>query len=238
MPINFASVEAKGRRRVRLTFDNELDWAAFSTSFYSVACTDGAGPSPNVRQALLIQSPTGYERNHLDLALDADLVDGGSYTVSAIGVPATDTSVTSASSTLPLKIGERRKRATEQLGVSDAFLRLAGDDLVFDDGDFAETADGDLAIQGGVQSIVDQATECALSNGLPWAPSHGGKLRSFVDGSTRLLPAAADSVVRAILRDDRIQSATAEVVDGDISVNLSIVGGQFANAKIPFRVGS
>lgn len=220
MPISFAAVQSRGRRRIRLFFDNSLAAAAFtSLSFYTVTCDDGAGPSPNVLAAMLVANSP----NVVELVLGYDLVDGGLYTVTANGVPASDGSTTATPSTAPFRLGEVRARPAERTEPNDALLALLGVDLAFD-GDFLEDASGDLASVSGVRAVLQQGQSAVESNGLPWDLSYGAKLRKYVDGSKMLLGRAADDAAQAMLKDDRFTAVTAEVKNDEIEVHASLIG--------------
>ena len=86
MSIALTAVDPRSQRRVRLVFSHALSVGAFSSlAFYSVT-SDGAGVSPAVNGAFLVPSSP----NVVELSVTEDLLDGAQYTVSAVGVPATD----------------------------------------------------------------------------------------------------------------------------------------------------
>ena len=229
LTFSIATVEPRGRRRFRLTFDAVLDSSAFAASFYSVACTDGAGPSPGVVAAyVVIGCPSTVE-----IALSEDLVDGGLYSVVAASVPGVGGAT--AAGVLSVRIGEARKRPTEGPTLRDGLRSFFGEDLVWDD-DFVETPNGDLATCSGLDVIEAQARACVESNGLLWSPSRGARIRQFVDGSPHMLPQALAKAVREVSKDDRLLRVSGELADNEICLTLRMVGDQIANTTVPVKV--
>ena len=216
---SLATVEPRGKRRFRLGFDATISMDAFQTSFYSVACTDGAGPSPAVAAVYAVLGcPSTVE-----VALSEDLVDGGLY------------SVISDAGTLTVRIGEIRKRPTEGPSLRDGLHSFFGEDLVWD-GDLVESPDGDLATCSGISVVEAQARACVETNGLPWEPSRGGRIRQYVDGSPAMLPQALAKAVREVGLDDRVDQVSGELVNNEICLTLRMVGDQIANTTVPVKV--
>lgn len=210
MAIAFTAIELRGSRRVRLAFTNTLAAGAFVAALYSVVSADGAGPDPGVVAAFVVAGSA----NVVELALGDDLVDGGLYTVTAGGVPATDGSSTPNGSALQCRPGERKRPPIASALDDDPLAELFGVDLVWD-GDLALDATGDLATVTGPQNAEAAVLRRQLSNGLPWDPEYGAHPRKYVDGSRLMLPQLRGAMVEQAVADDRVARATATVLPPD-----------------------
>lgn len=219
-----ATVEPRGRRRLRLVFDESLDVAAFVPALYTVTCTDGAGPSPGVVATYIVLGCP----NTVELALSEDLVDGGLYSVVAASVPSVGGNT--ATGQHPVRIGEVRSRPTEGPAMRDSLRSFFGEDLVWD-GDFVEKPDGDLATCSGLDVIEAQARTCVESSGPLWAPSRGARIRQFVDGSPHMLPQAMAKAVREVGKDDRLLQVSGELADNEIQLTIRTVGDQLLSVS-------
>lgn len=215
MTIALNSITVRHERRIRLGFTATLAAGAFGaagTPLYVVTSLDGLGTDPGVKKALVIADSPDF----VELQLGADLVQGGLYSVSAVGVPGTGgAGVTPAPSTLTFRIGaEQDPRAPmggSQASLSTFEVQLYGIDLAFADGDFTEGPDGDLATIGGVALVELDLTNRLLGNGLPWDAAFGPHLREYVDGTPGSLTPVRARVIRELRQDDRVATADASV---------------------------
>lgn len=231
MPINLLSVAFKHERRLRLVFDNGLAAGAFglAPTFYTVTSSDNLGPSPAVTAALVIAG----NANAVELALSADLAQGGLYQVSAIGVPAVDSSTTTAAATTAARFPIQQARLNQEVSSDDYASLIYGVDLAHNGTDYVETADGDLATVSGLSNASVAIRRRLAAAGLPWDPTYGPNLRRFVDGTQGALPLARGDIVRQCVADDRVQQAVAtlnlvptEPQNGYFDVNVTLIGGE------------
>lgn len=241
MAIALTQVQIRHERRVRLFFSASLGAGAFtSTGFYTVTSVGGEAASPSVVAALMVaNSPSVVE-----LQLAADLVQGQRYTLSAVGVPAVDLSVTPNPSSEVVYFGEAPAGlgGPQKGGVSELDELLYGRDLLFTAGDFVEDGQGDLATVAGAQNLEAALRRRALSNGLPWDASYGLRADEFVDVPIEgLLPirSRAETQMRA---DDRVASAKATVETdnesgtGAVLIDVTPIGAGDALAQIKVAV--
>lgn len=243
MTIALTAVEIRSSRRLRLAFSMTLAAGAFtSAAYYSVASVDGAGATPSVNAAFSIPS-----NGHLvELSLDADLTEGVPYTVSAIGVPATaGGGVTPAGSTLQFQLGVVRQSLRQNdTAALDVWADVYGEDLRWDGEDFAEAANGDLDTIGGSANVRASVIRDCGSDGLPWAPEYGGKLRRFVDGPSVSIAEVRGICLKRALADDRVVQAAATVVPPDLTdpgrsaveLDVALLGGEVLNVSVPVEV--
>jgi len=235
--VQLLAVIPRHERRIRLSFNLAVAMGGFVTppTFYTVTNTDGKGISPGVVKVFVVANSPDV----VELQLDGDLVGGALYTVSAVGVPGVDASVTPNPSILPFFFGENnpQPKPTGQSGISDLDAVLYGIDLLFH-GDFLETPDGDLAVVSGTTNLRESAWRRALSEGLPWTPDFGVHPREFVDatpGSLGALRGRAESQMR---RDDRVKTASAilvtDVAQAFLSISVIPIGaGQVDSLNVP-----
>lgn len=210
MTIDLTNVTVRHERRITLAFSNTLAAGAFtSTSFYTVANTDGAGPSPLVVAAIAIVGAGAQ----VDLALDTDLVGGGQYTVSAIGVPAVDASVTPGGSSLGFVLAVPADDSNVEQNTSDVGALVYGTDIVWSGADFVETATGDLATVSGVPNYEAAITRrLSLPYALPWAQNYGARSGDYVNAPRALGTVLRGALLRQAFADDRT---------GDCQITLS-----------------
>jgi len=243
MTIALNAVEVRSSRRLRLAFSMTLAAGAFTDpTLYSVASVDGAGSTPIVNAVFSIPSS-----GHIaEISLDADLTEGVPYTVSAIGVPATGGGgVTPSGSTLQFQLGvvlqSLRQNDTE---AGDVWAEVYGEDLRWDGEDFAEAANGDLDTIGGAANVRASVIRDIGSDGLPWAPGYGGKLRRFVDGPSVSIAEVRGICIKRALADDRVVSAAASVLPQDLTdtgrssveMDVTLLGGPTVEASVPVGV--
>ena len=127
-------------RRVRVLFTEALGAGAFAPALYSLALGSGASGPPVVGAIVIVGTPIAVE-----LALGADLQDGGSYVLTASGVPALDGSVTPPGSAFAFVWNSGAAPTNVELPEDDLDALLYGIDLVWTGTDFGETPLGDLA---------------------------------------------------------------------------------------------
>lgn len=179
MSILFTSITIQHERRLRLLFSNSLAAGAFTNlALYAVASVDATQPSPSVVAALIVPNTP----NAVDVAVDQDLTPGAPYTVTAVGVPASDSTITPAGSVLPFALGTVIAVPNSEIDQDDVDALTYGVDLVHDGTDFVEGPDGDLMTLTGQPLVFTDVVFRELSDGLPWKPSFGGHLRSLIDG--------------------------------------------------------
>lgn len=210
MAIELANVLVKHERRVRLVFSAPLGAGAYGTpapAAYVLENEDGRGPSPGVSAAIFVVGAT----TNVELALDADLAPGALYHLTAIGIPAADASVSTTASDLRFRFGSPTTTTNVEPKVSDAELLLFGRDLVHSGVDYVETAEGDLAVAGGLQNAQAALQRRILGSPLPWAPGYSPRAREFVDAPLPYVGALRSRIEKQALLDDRVQSVTASM---------------------------
>lgn len=216
MSILLSTVDVRHEQRVRVVFTNALASGAFGApgpSYYSIQNTDGKGVDPSILAALIVPNSP----NVVELVLSVPLTRGAQYTLTAVGVPATDTTTTPADSTTGLRWGAPAVRENNEVVVSDRDRLLYGTDLLFDGVDYEETATNDLASVSGTPNVTKALNNRAVSEGLPWKPGHGGHLREFVDSPSTVTGTMKGSLTSQFLQDPRVRSVkvTYEVVDDE-----------------------
>lgn len=238
--LSLLQLEPRSARRIRLLFSKSLAVGAYtSTAYYAVTCTDGSGASPSVVAALAVtDSPSAVE-----IALSNDLAPGGSYTVSAVAVPAQDASTTPPGTELPLRQPERPAGPSQELSADTLLAFLFGSDVVFQE-DFLETSAGDLARISGAENVRQALARAMLSDGLPHDSAYGGHPREYVDGPAGALGTLPGKEQRALLRDDRVKRVrSVKIEDSDpsaperaiISADVELIGGLAVNTQVQIK---
>ncbi len=207
MSITLLTVIPRHERRLRLLFTNTLASGAFTTpSLYTIANQDSAGISPDVAGLLVVSGST----NAVEIALDNDLVGGAQYLVSAVGVPAIDSSVN-----------------------DDLQSLLYGIDLVWTGSDYAEDASGDLSTISGLSNATQAISRRLQSDGLPWDDSFGAKPREFVDGAPGEMVSLRGALTRQTLLDDRVKSVVVSIeqdpedpADTVFDIDVTMIGAE------------
>ncbi len=206
--MNLLSIHIKHKRRIRLLFSGPLAAGAFTTlSYYSVVSLDSVGVSPAVVAAIAIDGNTGG----MELALGDDLIPGGRYLVSAIGVPAVDTSVTSSTSSQTAVFGQTQTQANVEPVANNVDALLYGRDIVWTGSDFGETPAGDLSVVTGTSNARAALYRRMLSNGLPWDDTYGAKPRSYVNGTSPGVATLSGALLGQCAEDDRVKEATIDL---------------------------
>jgi len=210
MTIALTTAVVRHERRLRLVFSNSLGAGAFSTLAWYTITSDGTAADPSVVAAYAVANSPQVVELHLSLPL----VQGALYTVSAVGVPAISGPATPNPSTTQFRVAT--ERSDNDLGAhrkaSDLERRLYGSDLVHDGNDFVEGPDGDLVKIAGLPVVKGDLRRGIESNGLPWAPTYGMHAREFVDAPAPMLDQIPGLAVAYVQKDDRVVSATAEVL--------------------------
>lgn len=216
MAIELTGIVAKHERRIRLVFSGPLAAGAFGSpapAEYVIDNEDGTGPSPGVAAAIIVSGAT----SNVELALDADLAQGGLYVVTAIGVPGQDASTSTAASTQRFRFGVETTPANVEPKVTDTDLLLHGRDLVWTGLDYLETPTGDLATVSGSQNTMGAIDRRMRGHPLAWAPEYSAKARSYVDAPLPAIGTLRGQLEAQALRDDRIESVTATlIIDEDV----------------------
>lgn len=240
MSIDLQTLLVRHERRVRLFFTNTLAAGAFTTlTYYAISCQDGSGPDPNVLAAYAVPNTPGG----VELVLDEDLTDGGLYLFSAIGVPATDSTVTPSTSTQLARVALGQKPANVELAATpeDRDALMYQRDLVWDGTDLVEDATGDLATVTGQTNVVNAVVRRELGEPLPWDPSYSPRAREFVNAPNVTLGDLRVAVVAQARLDPRVADASAAVskpldAAGEqqvLTVTVTPIGGKPQTKSVP-----
>ncbi len=242
MSIALTAVDPRSQRRVRLVFSHALSVGAFSSlAFYSVT-SDGAGVSPAVNGAFLVPSSP----NVVELSVTEDLLDGAQYTVSAVGVPATDSTTTPPGTVLSFRRGASPQSVrVDDSPADDLLTEIYGEDLAWNGRDMVEDATGDLGRATGVANVMAAQERRLTSDGLQWDRAYGAKPRQYVDGPYPSVARLRGVCVQQAVQDDRVRRAEARFVPPTaqqrdtcaIEVTALLVGGIEATVQAPVKVG-
>jgi hypothetical protein len=204
MSILLQAVDVRHEHRIRLVFTNALASGAFglpAPTNYVIANTDGLGTSPSVKAAYVVPGNPAV----VELALSAPIVAGAAYTISAVGVPAVDTTVTPVGSVLSFRYGATVAKENVEPIRRDRELLLYGIDLLWNGADFQETANGDLDRVSGAANVTKALNRGVEANGLGWDSTYGAKAREFIDSPSVAVGTLKGSVTAQLLRDPRVQ---------------------------------
>ncbi len=230
MTIALLSVHIKHKRRISLKFSSPLAAGAFtSTYFYSVETQNSVGISPNVVASIAVSGNT----TSLELALGDDLVPGGRYLVSAIGVPAVDTSTTSSTSKQIAFFGAVQIQPNVEQAASDPGLLLYGRDLLWTGTDFGETPAGDLATVSGTPNVRGALMRRMMSDGLPWDDAYGAKSRSYVNGTSPGVSTLSGALLEQCSEDDRVKEAKVDLETDTAGRPVFVVTPKFLGDETP-----
>jgi hypothetical protein len=222
-------------RRIRVLFTAPVAAGAFVPGLYSLTSAAGAGDPPVVGAILLPGAPIAVE-----LALGADLQEGGSYVLTAVGVPGLDGSVTPEGSALAFRWSSGSPRQNVEQPEDDLDALLYGIDLVWTGTDFGETPLGDLATVQGVpnaQGAVER--RLAAEEDLPWREGpYGPHARAYVDGPQKNATTLRGAILRQARVDNRVKDATASFTfdtEGDayFDVEIDLVGADSFSVNVP-----
>lgn len=228
---NFLSVIVRSETRLRLNFDVNVSSSAFTgTGTIVVTNLDGVGVNPTVRGRIpVVGSPIS-----LEIALAPELVDGALYQVSVTGIPTTDS--TTATGTLQFTTGQQFNPINTEFSNPNVEAALYGVDLVWTGTDYLETPDGDLATVSGKANLDGALRRRLGSDSLTWDDNYGVKSRQFVDAPNASAPALRGLVLRQMLLDNRVASATVSIVipidnqfEADLQVDVVPVGSSNAS---------
>jgi hypothetical protein len=205
MSILLSAVDVRHEQRVRVVFTTALASGAFGVpgpAYYSIENLDGKGANPSISAALIVANSP----NVVELVLSIPLARGASYTLAAEGVPAVDLTVTPVGSATGLRWGAPPVRENHEVVVSDRDRLLYGTDLLFNGNDYEETPTNDLGDVSGAPNVTKALNNRAVSEGLPWKPSHGGKLRQFVDSPSAVSGTMKGQLTSQFLQDPRVNN--------------------------------
>jgi len=211
--MELVSLTVKHERRVRLYFDEQLAIAAFSMlSSYVFTSTDSFGLAPVVQSLYIVPSAN----NVIEVVFSDDLIEGGNYQVTAIGIPAVSANVSTNLSTLQFRVGANQQLIDREPATTNNELALYGRDITWNGIDYVETATGDLARVSGLMN-VDNALHNRMFEevGLPWDKEYGLKARRYVDGPTGSTRTLQSDIQSELLKDDRVTAVTCEINDDD-----------------------
>lgn len=211
--MELVSITVKHERRVRLYFDEPLAIAAFSMpASYVFTSADSFGIAPTVQSLFVVPSAN----NVVEIAFSDDLVDGGTYQVTAIGIPAVSLNVSTSLSTTRFRVGASQQILDREPATTNNELALYGRDITWNGLDYVETSTGDLARVSGIMN-VDNALHNRLfeETGLPWDKTYGLKARRYVDGPTGSTRTLQSDIQSELLKDDRVTAVTCQMNDSD-----------------------
>ena len=204
MTIELTGIVVRNERRLRLVFSSPLAAGAFGSpapAAYVVDNLDGRGVSPGVVAAIIVSGAT----DNVELALDADIVQGALYRVTTTGLPGLSGACTAAS-TQAFRSGVDPRQVDVEPKVADADLLLFQRDLVHSGTDYLETAHGDLASVGGLVNAQGAHRRRLLGSPLPWAPEYSPRARQYVDAPISGIGGLRGELQQQSLKDDRVQS--------------------------------
>lgn len=206
MTIALHALEVRQETRLRLIFSGPLDTGAFgypAPTFYSVANVDGCAPSPTVQAALLVPNSP----NVVELVFSLPILNGVLYTVTAVGVPSTDSTVTPSGSTLDLRWGAKIEKPNVEPLYQNRQRLLYFIDLLWNGADFQETATNDLDRIEGTANVSKALNRGVEADSLPWDDTYGAKARQYVDSPSTAAGTLKGSISAQLLRDPRVKSA-------------------------------
>ena len=228
MTIALVSVAILHERRLRLVFTTALAAGAFGAptpSYYTLQSLDAIAPSPTINAALIVANSP----NVVELALGSDLVVGGLYEMDAVGVPAQDSTVTAAGTLQQFRFGQGTKPTNVEPLANDRRRLLYGADILWNESDYEETPDGDLARVEGTANVTKALWRGIESQGLPWDSTYGGRAREYVDSPSPVAGTLLGSVSAQILRDPRVKalksSFTTSGSDTYLTITPTLVSG-------------
>jgi hypothetical protein len=224
-------------RRVRVLFTEPVARGAFFPGHYSLSTPAGTAGPPVVGAILIPGTPIAVE-----LALGADLEDGGSYVLAAAGVPGLNGTVTPVGSTLAFRWSSGSPPQNVEQPQDDLDALLYGIDLVWTGTDFGETPLGDLATVQGVpnaQGAVER--RLASEEDLPWREGpYGPHARAYVDGPQKNATTLRGAILRQARVDNRVKDASATFSfdtegDGDayFDVEVGLIGADSFTVNVP-----
>lgn len=229
MSIELTTIEVLHERRIRLVFSSPLASGAFGVpgpAAYVIASSDARAPNPSVQAAMAVPGSSAV----VELALGSALVKGALYTVTAIGIPAADTSTSTGASASQFRYGQRTIKENVDPIQRDRQRLLYGIDLLWNGADFQETATGDLDRVSGSANVAKALDNAVESNGLPWDSSFGAGAREFVDSPSTASGTLTGAMAAQILKDPRVRSVKFDVAqDGDdsyVNATPTLISGE------------
>lgn len=208
MTIALVGVEVRSDRRLRLTFSTALAAGAFgSPPYYVVTSRAIDTTAPTVMAALIVSGDPAA----VELALSNDLVRGSLYDISAVGVPAADTSTTPNPTTSSFQFGTKISKTGIEPYIRDLERVVYQADIVWNGSDYEETATGDLARIEGPANVTKALWRGVDTVGLPWDPSWGLNSREWVDSPSPAGTTLRGALLRQITRDPRVKSVTVSI---------------------------
>lgn len=205
--IDLISVDVRHEKRVRLLFSNNLAIGAFVPGLYVIDCPSGQATAPLVVATLIVPGSP----NVVELSFSIPMVQGVAYSVSAVGVPASDASVTGASSVQMFNYGAKVEKHYVEPALRDRERLLYGADIIFDGNDFVETPGGDLERIEGKANVTKAVWRGVESPPLPHDPTWGVYAREYVDSPTAASMPLKGALIAQVMRDPRVRRATASV---------------------------
>lgn len=233
MSILLTSIDVRQERRLRIFFTHALSGGAFGApapSYYTITSVDGIATPPGIQAAYVVPGSP----NVVELSFDAPLVRGALYNIGAVGVPATDTSVTAGGTGEDFRWGLIAPKQNVETEFKNRALLLYGTDLIWNGSDYQESATGDLDRTEGTANVTKALNRGVETNpgDLPWDTTYGAGAREFVDSPSLAAGTLKGSVAAQLLRDPRVKSVktTYEIDDEKtyLFANPTLISGQVA----------
>jgi hypothetical protein len=204
--MDLTTVFIRHERRVRLFFTEALAAGAFtSTTYYAIQNQDSLGASPAVLGALIVPNSP----NCVELLLADELVKGAIYVASVAAVPGV---LTTATGSERFRFGATTNApSNSEPAVSDLELVRFGRDLLWQDGDYLETVDGDLATIAGRANAQGAIERRLFADGLVWAPQYGPNAEEYVDATPGSMGTLRGSLIQQVVADRRFKSASVDM---------------------------
>ena len=202
MAISLISIEPRGLRRVRCVFSNTLAAGAFVASKYALT-SNGVGVAPGVAAAIIVAASAA----HVELTLDSDFVQGGSYTLTCTAVPAADASTFTGSQSF--YYGDTRAPENVERKQFDSTVALFGRDLIWNGLDYVEAITGDLETIEGEKNAEGAIERRLHASGLLWDRNYGAYADDFVDAPSGEASTLHGALVRQVMLDDRAEDVEA-----------------------------
>lgn len=217
MALHHVSAVFRNQSRIRLFFDSELAGPSFNAALYAVETPGHESPAIAVRAALAVIGSA----NAVELVLDQELLSDVVYRATLSASVEGSNGTLGVETVVDIKTpGQAESARPSRSVVPDVY----GEDIRWI-GDWLETADGDLAIQSGLQNLKDAVINRALSEGIVWSRAYGLRARRYVDAPPAL-PTLAIEAGRQALLDDRLTAARGVASADTVEIIYTPVGAR------------
>lgn len=208
--MNYTSLIIRSKTRLRLQFTSALDTTAFTgTGAITIVSLDAIGIDEIIRERL----PVSGNTSAMELVLAYELAQGGSYLLTLTGIPGAD--ATTVTTQDKFAVGEGYAKINVEFSTPDVETALYGTDLVWSGLDYVEGTDGDLLTISGRANVNGALQRRLTGEPLPWNRSYGGNIRSYVDSPSASIFTIRGEVLRQMLSDDRVKTATIKLDQTD-----------------------